>query len=410
MKGSKLVCYSFLLSLIVVLSSFVVAQSTPGTWKGYVYTNTTLAENGLPVSAYIAGVLKANTSTITAEGRGFYILEVEGVAGQSVGFQICGVNVAQENQSWSAGSHYNGTSTRFNLTFSRSADAASCTYACGCTGGYCNSGSCASSAPATTPTVNTNPGGGGSSGTTTTTTTTTVSTTSTTTTTTTTTTTMITQTVGNVQANTPTEVSLPASESTAVQSITMQTNVAASNVQLTVQTTSAPSTASVVISSSSGSVYRYLDIKAVNVETSAITSAKFKFKVERTWFDANQIDQTTVNLNRLVSNSWVKLTTIITGGDNSYVFYEATSPGFSVFAITGQKIVTGATTTTVPLPTTTTSAVTTTTAATTTTMPTTGGASIIPIIIVLVVLIAIAAYFYMRKNKGYSFKSVLPQV
>lgn len=205
----------------------------------------------------------------------------------------------------------------------------------------------------------------------------------------------MTQTVDQVPANVPVEIKLPAAESTAVESITINTATAASNVQVTVQTRSAPSGASTVISSSVGSVYRYLDVKTVNVETKDVKSAKFKFKVERSWFTANEIDQTTVNLNRLVNGDWVKLLTNIEGGDDKYVFYEAESPGFSVFAITGEKIKTGATTTTVPIPTTTTQP-----AATTTTAPAKPSGT--GIIVVIVILIVIAAgYFYMKqKDRG----------
>ncbi len=402
--------------LALVLPFFLVLSFIPssvfalaGTWAGYVSNETAvfnssyLTPNNLPVEIFRNGASSPTYNISLGYGgfAGYYIVDVDESGTNDITFKVCGVNVTQGIQTFTTGPHPTGASPYYNLTWNRSANSAACTYACGCSGGYCNSGSCASSAPTTT-TLSSGGGGGGGGGssattTTTTTTTATSSTASTATTTTTTTTTMITQNVGNVQANTPTEVSLPSSESTAIASITLQTNEAANDVQLTVQTTSAPSTASVAISSSSGSVYRYLDVKAVNVESSAITSAKFKFKVERTWFDANQIDQTTVNLNRLVDNNWVKLATSITGGDDNYVFYEATSPGFSVFAITGQKIAIGATTTTVPLPTTTTIAVTTTTEAA---APAATFEINVVVVFVIIMLIIAAVYFYKRKNRS----------
>lgn len=82
-----------------------------------------------------------------------------------------------------------------------------------------------------------------------------------------------------------------------------------------------------------GTVYTYLSI-GKNVQDSDIKNATISFKVEKAWVDANLINPDTIALNRYVGG-WVKLSTRNTGGDAKYYNFEAESPGFSIFAITG---------------------------------------------------------------------------
>src|SRR3989344_4335728 len=109
MRTTRNFIYTFSFFLASISFFALSAFAIPGTWHGYVYANTTLGENALPVTAYIVGISKANTSTTTSQDRGWYIVQVEGGAGDAVGFRVCGVNVNQENQTWSAGPHYNGS-------------------------------------------------------------------------------------------------------------------------------------------------------------------------------------------------------------------------------------------------------------------------------------------------------------
>jgi len=81
------------------------------------------------------------------------------------------------------------------------------------------------------------------------------------------------------------------------------------------------------------SVYLYLIINT-NVETASISSAVISFKVEQKWLTDNKIDKTTVKLLRY-NNGWKELTPTIVSEDAIYVHYEAATPGFSTFAITG---------------------------------------------------------------------------
>lgn len=82
-----------------------------------------------------------------------------------------------------------------------------------------------------------------------------------------------------------------------------------------------------------GTVYGYLSIEK-NVVDSDIQSATISFKVEKAWVEANLIEPDTIALNRYTTE-WTKLTTRLIGDDSAYYYFEADSPGFSIFAITG---------------------------------------------------------------------------
>ena len=53
--------------------------------------------------------------------------------------------------------------------------------------------------------------------------------------------------------------------------------------------------------------------------------------------NSNSIDPKTVKLNRLVSDAWVPLATVVVSSDSGKYVYEAETPGFSIFAISGEQ-------------------------------------------------------------------------
>jgi hypothetical protein len=70
--------------------------------------------------------------------------------------------------------------------------------------------------------------------------------------------------------------------------------------------------------------YNYIDIKAENVD---ITTAKIHFKVKKSWIKDREIV-----LSRYTTK-WVDLPTQAKRGDSEYTYFEATTPGFSYFAV-----------------------------------------------------------------------------
>lgn len=198
------------------------------------------------------------------------------------------------------------------------------------------------------------------------------------------------------------EISISNVEETGVRKISVTVANAVNNVQLTV--TKSASQPAEVTKAITGNTYQYLSIEKSNLTDSSISSAKIEFAVDKSWISANNIG--TVYLNRFTNNDWTRLTTTKLSEDNTYAYYSADTPGFSVFAITGEV----QTTTTVAATTTSIAAVTTAPLTTTLTsiassapvsaLPTT---TLLVVVAVIVIMMGGVLYFkYFSKPKAKS--------
>jgi methanogen extracellular protein (TIGR04279 family)/PGF-pre-PGF domain-containing protein/uncharacterized repeat protein (TIGR01451 family) len=92
----------------------------------------------------------------------------------------------------------------------------------------------------------------------------------------------------------------------------------------------------------SGILYQYLDI-LINNATSAASedfyNASISFKVNKTWVQNNNLNLSSIVLNRYHNGMWNALPTVLTGQDANYLYFTAVTPGFSPFAISGTAIV-----------------------------------------------------------------------
>ena len=75
-----------------------------------------------------------------------------------------------------------------------------------------------------------------------------------------------------------------------------------------------------------------------NLADSKIFSSTISFAVPKTWLSDNSIDDTSVALHRFENNVWNKLSTSKESEDTDFVFYEADSPGLSIFGINGVQV------------------------------------------------------------------------
>ena len=86
-----------------------------------------------------------------------------------------------------------------------------------------------------------------------------------------------------------------------------------------------------------------MDIKLTTdeeyVEEDQVESLKFEFKVEKSWITDNNIDKITVRLMRYHDGEWQTLNTTLQIEDETYVYYEAETPGCSTFAVVGSRVV-----------------------------------------------------------------------
>ena len=92
--------------------------------------------------------------------------------------------------------------------------------------------------------------------------------------------------------------------------------------------------------------FGYLSM-SVNIDDSNIDNAKVTFKVDKSWLTENKVDKSSVKLARH-HDGWDSLPTEISSEDGDYVYYVATTPGFSTFAIIGEEIIAATDTVTPP--------------------------------------------------------------
>jgi PGF-pre-PGF domain-containing protein len=87
--------------------------------------------------------------------------------------------------------------------------------------------------------------------------------------------------------------------------------------------------------------YRNINIwvgKTGYATESNIMNPAIGFRVSQTWVLDNAIDPYTIRLNRYSGGFWEELATEQTGSDDNYLYFEAKTPGFSPFAITGKQL------------------------------------------------------------------------
>ncbi|MDO9517159.1 MAG: PGF-pre-PGF domain-containing protein [Methanosarcinaceae archaeon] len=97
---------------------------------------------------------------------------------------------------------------------------------------------------------------------------------------------------------------------------------------------------SLVSSNPKGQVYKYMNIlvgKDGFATDANIANPVIEFKIAKSWISENGIDESTIKLNRYNLNKWSSLPTTKISENNSYIYFRSESPGFSPFAITGDK-------------------------------------------------------------------------
>jgi len=94
-------------------------------------------------------------------------------------------------------------------------------------------------------------------------------------------------------------------------------------------------------SAASGTVYKNINIwvgKTGYATEENIKDPTIGFRVDREWLLDNDIDQSSVELQRYSEGTWNKLSTEMSDSDENYLYFEAKTPGFSPFAITGMTM------------------------------------------------------------------------
>lgn len=94
-----------------------------------------------------------------------------------------------------------------------------------------------------------------------------------------------------------------------------------------------------------GIVYRNLNIWVGKTGYATETNIKdptIGFRVGKEWMNEMNIEPSSIKLNRYSEGNWSSLATENNGDDEEYLYFEAETPGFSPFAITGTSMITSA--------------------------------------------------------------------
>ncbi len=86
-----------------------------------------------------------------------------------------------------------------------------------------------------------------------------------------------------------------------------------------------------------GKVYKQMKIFVGNERFEEnIDQGYIEFRVPKSWAEENNIDPATIGLNRYHDEAWNPLSTEMTGEDEEFYYFRAETPGFSLYAITGE--------------------------------------------------------------------------
>lgn len=124
-------------------------------------------------------------------------------------------------------------------------------------------------------------------------------------------------------------------EKTDITMIIINANNTIRNAEVTIQQIEKPAN----VTNVSGIPYRYFNVTTTNLTAMDITNATIEFKVNKTWINESNIDETTIKLNRYsdINNNWSVLPTSKVEEDNASLYFESETQGFSLFAISGEE-------------------------------------------------------------------------
>ncbi len=121
-------------------------------------------------------------------------------------------------------------------------------------------------------------------------------------------------------------------EGIAITALSFTPFASASGVTLTVKIIEKSETPHI----NTGDIYQYADISLEKFNPSQISDVAIEFAVNKSWFSQNGLNQKTARLERY-SGGWQRLETLQTKEEDEAIIFAASSPGFSLFAITADK-------------------------------------------------------------------------
>jgi PGF-pre-PGF domain-containing protein len=137
--------------------------------------------------------------------------------------------------------------------------------------------------------------------------------------------------IESIKANGTSNITIVKTEGMAIRKLSINVLNAVSGVKIRILKLSGlPSTISHDID---GKVFNYINIEKENIDDEDINKTIIRFAINKTWLSDNNVNSTNISLYRWEDYRWNELPTSNVSQDAFEVYYEATSPGFSVFAI-----------------------------------------------------------------------------
>ncbi len=140
--------------------------------------------------------------------------------------------------------------------------------------------------------------------------------------------------IPSIAATKKAEVDITKSYETGVKKITISVKNSVSNIEIII---TKPDSKPAGVDDVSGRIYNYLKVDKANITDSDVNNVTIDFQIEKSWINANSINTSTVALSRYTT-SWAKLPTTSSGSNSTHYFYQAVSPGLSVFAVTARAV------------------------------------------------------------------------
>lgn len=122
-------------------------------------------------------------------------------------------------------------------------------------------------------------------------------------------------------------------QGTGISKISIATRSSVSNVQVSIKPVERPSS----VQEPSKKVLNYIEINFGGA-SDAVQSAKITFTLKKSDISKQNVDADTIKLLRYVNGQWQELQTVKGFEDVDSITFEATTPGFSYFAIAGDEI------------------------------------------------------------------------
>ncbi|MFC1686063.1 S8 family serine peptidase [Nanoarchaeota archaeon] len=88
-------------------------------------------------------------------------------------------------------------------------------------------------------------------------------------------------------------------------------------------------------------VFSYIEVDKTSITNGDISKAIISFELEQKWLTSNNLEKDSILMKRYSDGAWEDLETRVTSDGSTIIKLEATTPGFSLFAITAKKIPAG---------------------------------------------------------------------